>query len=111
MIRSIVNATVDPMSATPPTLNLVEAANFNNDPKLNLTPSGSDPGQLAYNTLSDDVRSFSVGEGSTPQSVHASLILFRPGVTGPTGGQKKVDQSFQMDVDLTPQNTYPRSAN
>ena len=111
LIRSLVNTTADPLGGTQSFLGITEKANFNNDPSLNVAPTASDPGQLAYTLLSDDVRNFVVSDGSTVQSIKASLTLFREGVLSPTGGQKRVDQSFQMDIDLSPQNTYPRSAN
>ena len=111
LVRSLANSTVDPLGGANPLSGFSEAPNFNNDPTLNVQPAGPSPGQINYTQLSEDVRNFSVVDGAFSQSVKASLVLFREGSQGPTGGQKRFDQSFQMDLELIPQNTCPKDAN
>lgn len=109
LIRSVVNSTGDPLAPAGPISGFTQFQNYNNDPALNQSPLGSAPGQINHTQLSEDVRSFAVTDGLLSQSVKASLTLFRAGLQG--AGAKRVDQAFQMEIELVPQNTYPRNAN
>ena len=82
-----------------PLFGLKPATHFNNDPAFNA-------GQLGYTTLSDEVLDFTVEDTGEAQAIKISLTLHREG-TRVTGARRE-DQSYQMQLELTPQNTWPR---
>lgn len=92
---SIVNCTVTPWSG------FDASQHCHNDPNANT-------GQLGFAVLAAEVRDFTVVEGDNQQA-GARLQLMRAAVlTGPSGGRKKPDSSYQMEMLVFPENTWPR---
>lgn len=98
LIRSLY--TTVPDYTCPPMPGFTTATHCRLDPSLNAGVNSSVE-------LGDDVRVFQVTELGDGR-LRASVELFRPGLKGPSDGHKKADQSYQLDVEVFPFNTWPR---
>lgn len=78
---------------------------FTPDTHMKDDPKGNGPGQLSYATLCDEVREFSLTDGG-PGSVRAALTLHRSGTR--MGGDKRHDQSYQIVILVTLENSFPK---
>ena len=100
LIRALVSgpAPADPFG--PPLDGFSLAVYGNDEPELN---GGS---QLSYTVLSEQVQEFEVRR-LPDRRLQARLKLSSVGLRGPSGGRKRVDQVYEMVVEVLPANTVP----
>lgn len=92
---TIVNCTVTPWSG------FSASQHCNNNPNLNT-------GQLGFALLAADVRDFTVLDGDNQQAGARLQLMRLSALTGPSGGRKKPDSNYQMEMLVFPENTWPR---
>ncbi len=98
LIRSLYTTTPD--YTCPPMASFSLSANCRANPAFNT-------GVNASVQLGDDIRVFRVTELGDGRLL-ASIELFRAGLKGPSDGTKQHDQSYQLDVEVFPFNTWPK---